>query len=68
MLGAQAEIGDLDMVRGALTRMAAAGISLNRVHWTIAIKAACRCLSLTHPLVSPVVHDRVMSVTWVLSG
>ena len=36
------QIGDLDMVLLALESMERNGVQLNRIHWTIAIKASCR--------------------------
>jgi len=36
------QIGDLDMVLLALESMERNAVQLNRIHWTIAIKASCR--------------------------
>jgi pentatricopeptide repeat protein len=42
LLDSWAEIGDLEMVQRALGEMEGAGVRLNHIHWSIAIKASCR--------------------------
>ena len=41
-LDSWAQVGDVDKVLSVMRAMEARGLMLNRIHWTIAIKAACR--------------------------
>ncbi len=42
LLNTWAGVGDLDMVLSVLHQMSAIGAETTHIHWTIAVKAACR--------------------------